>query len=154
MKAHYLFRKSKLPKDLSGDINEIVSDLKKLNTQEEVLKAVYNIVTTRYHGGKIATYTKLFNILSSEAEDLWNRSGFMHCTNQNYLLTLLLIKSGKFKEEDIKPKWTNLYGISPHQYLEIRLDSRFVDVDAWAATYGIEFGDHAHGLHAGVKELK
>ena len=151
MKAYYLFGKSKLPEELSEEIRSTVERLKKLETKEQILKEAYKEVTTRYSGGKVATFLKLYNIVSSGAEDLWNRSGFMHCTNQNYLLTILLVKSGSFAEEDIKPKWTLLYGFSPHQFLKVKTNDRYIDVDAWARTYGIKFGDHAHGLHVGPR---
>jgi hypothetical protein len=155
MKAYYLFGKNKLPDELKGEIEKSVISLCKLESKEKVLEKAYEIITTRYHGQKMATLIKAKSIFSAGAQDLWNRSGFLHCTNQNYLLTLLLIKSGHFTENDIRPKWTLLWGFSPHQYLRVKLsNNKFMDVDAWSAIYGIELGYHAHGLHTGAKAVK
>jgi hypothetical protein len=95
--------------------------------------------------------TKIGHLFSSGIEDLWNRSGFLHCTNQNYLLALLLVKSRKFTENDIEPKWTLLWGLSPHQYLKVKVGDNYKNIDAWAARYGIGFGRYAHGFHTGKK---
>jgi hypothetical protein len=153
MRVYYLLGKSKLPVEMRGEITQTVAMLQKLKTKEEVLKAAYSIITSRYNGQHIATLTRLTDLFSSGIQDLWNRSGFLHCTNQNYLLHYLLVKSNKFKETDIKAKWTLYWGFSPHQYLSIKLnDQKFINVDAWSAVYGVKFGDYSHWFHTKTKE--
>lgn len=152
MKAYYLFRKNKLPQELNKEIEPELVEVKNKQTKEEALTYAYNVITTKYHGGKTLTLTKFFDIFSSGVEDLWNRSGFLHCTNQNYLLSLLLVKSGHFNEEDIKPKWTLLWGFSPHQYLQVKVaGNKVVAVDAWSASYGIKLGEHAKWFKVGSR---
>jgi hypothetical protein len=150
MKAYYLFGKPKSAELLKGEIEMVVQDLRKLNTKEEVLEAAYKAITTRYEGKRFHTYIKIFDLFSDGIQDLWNRRGFMHCTNQNYLLHNLLVASGKFKNSDIKAKWTLYFGVSPHQYLQIKTGkNKFINIDAWSAAYGIKYGDYAHGFHTG-----
>jgi hypothetical protein len=155
MRAHYLFGKSKLPQNYGHDLDKVVTKLSKLKTQKEVLNEAYSIIVNRYYGKRLYTQLKFFAVFSNGIDDLWKRRGFMHCSNQNYLLAFLLVKSGAFKTQDIKPKWTLYWGISPHQYLRIKLnDNKFVNVDPWSAAYGIGFGDYAHGFHTGSKAVK
>lgn len=149
MKAYYVLGKSALPPRLDDEINKITTELRDLETKEQVLQRVYSIITTRYRGGRFHTLLKIFDLFSSSAQDLWNRTGFMHCTNQNFLMTLLLVKSGKFQESDIKRRWTLYLGLTPHQYLDIKIEKGWVKVDAWSSAYGIDIGDYAHWFHIG-----
>ncbi len=66
----------------------------------------------------------------------------------NWLLKILLVGSGWFSEDDIRERWTLIWGISPHQYLTVRLkEGRVLHVDVWGRTYGVPFGDYAHGFN-------
>src|SRR5882762_4878861 len=121
MKAYYLFRKNPLPKELSVEIEGALTELKRYKTKESYLKAAYDIITTRYTGARVKTLSRLFDLFSNDVQSLWNRTGFLHCTNQNYLLVLLLVKGGMFNEEDIKLRWTVIW-FSPHQYLQVLVD--------------------------------
>jgi hypothetical protein len=150
VKIHYIFGKSSIPTELKDDFNAEVVKLSKLNTKQQVLEQAYNAITTRYSGNRAKTIFRIFDIFAESAHDLWNRTGFMHCTNQNYLLSLLLINSGQFKVDDIKPEWTMYWCITPHQYLRVRLKkNQYVNVDAWSAKYGIKLGDYARWFHTG-----
>lgn len=149
MKAYYVLGKSALPPHLEGEINKIIIELRKLKTKEQVLQRVYTIITKRYQGRRLHTMLKIFDLFSSSAQDLWNRTGFMHCTNQNFLIALLLIRSGKFKESDIKRKWTLYWGLTPHQYLDIKVQKSWIKVDGWSSAYGIGIGDYARWFHTG-----
>ncbi|MBU2590291.1 MAG: hypothetical protein KJ939_01490 [Nanoarchaeota archaeon] len=40
-----------------------------------------------------------------------------------------------------------LHYISIHQYLKVKVNSKYVIIDGWARIYGIKFGDYAHGFH-------
>jgi hypothetical protein len=152
LKAYYLFRRTPLPVAVTGEINDAILDLKKQQKQEHYLKAAYEFITTHYASGRIDTVLKLFDLYSTGLENLWSRNGFMHCTNQNYLLSILLVKSGYFNESDIKLKWTLIGFYSPHQYLKVRVNNnRWVEVDCWARHYGIGYGDHAHGFNTTIR---
>jgi hypothetical protein len=81
--ARYLFYKSALPEQISDDIAETCHELKGYEDKLEVLQKAYEIVTTRFEGGRVKTFSKLYDLVSTSTEDLWNRTGFVHCTNQN-----------------------------------------------------------------------
>ncbi|MEI6597138.1 MAG: hypothetical protein WCL13_02910, partial [bacterium] len=67
--------------------------------------------------------------------------------NINYVMKTLLIKSDFFKDGDIRLKWTKIWYFSPHQYLQVNIDNKWINIDIWAYAYGIKFGDNAHGFH-------
>ena len=46
------------------------------------------------------------------------------------------------RPEDIRLRWTAIV-ISPHQYTQVRQDGKWIDLDPWAARYGVPFGKHA-----------
>ena len=152
MKAYYLFGKTPLPSNLSKEIQDVLLALDTIKDKESYLKAAYKVITEKYQGGRIKTVSRLFDLFSNSLQSVWNRTGFLHCTNQNYLLSLLLVKSGRFKEEDIKPKWTLMWMVSPHQYLEVNVGNKIVTVDPWAKTYGIPFGEPAKGFNTQIKK--
>lgn len=94
------------------------------------------------------TYLRLHHLTIKDVNKLWRKNGFMHCTNVNYVMKFLLVKSGFFEESDIIQQWTQVWYISPHQYLKIRIkDNQFVNIDIWGKVYGINFGDFAKGFY-------
>ena len=138
----------KIPEKLPEDMQGVVKELKKSKNLEDCLKKAYDTLSEKYRGYRIKTYTRIYELFSKDVNKLWNKKGFMHCTNINYLMRILLVKSGFFKDKDIEQKWTFIWFFSPHQYLRVKLDkNKFVNVDVWAKPYGIKFGDYAHGFH-------
>lgn len=145
MTLNILFNRDK---EIPDDLAIFIKDLKKLSGKEECLKKTYEMLTKKYYGKKLRTFINFFDLFICDIGKLWRKSGFMHCTNLNYLAKFILIKSGHFKEEDIQTKWTLIYWISPHQYLRVRTsDDEYIDVDIWANSYGIDFGDYARGFN-------
>jgi len=141
------FSKTLIPKKLPPEMAGVIDDLKKLSSQEECLKKVYDLLSNKYQGVRAQTYLKLPLAFKKDVYFLWSQSGFLHCTNLNYLARILLIASGFFKDEDIILKWTLIWYISPHQYLRVRVaQDKFIDMDIWAKDYKIEFGDYARGF--------
>lgn len=151
--AYYLFSKTPASEEVAiREIDDVATQLKEHRTKEQYLKAAYDYVTTHYESGRVSTILRLFELYSTSLEDLWHRKGFMHCTNQNYLLALLLVRSGFYTESDIKLKWTLIGFYSPHQYLKVRVaDNQWIEVDCWARHYGIGFGGHAHGFNTTLR---
>ena len=154
MRAYYLFGKSPLPTRLNSDINKVLEELSKITDQETYLKAAYEVITTRFTSSRLKTVLRVWDLFSVGVEYIWNRTGFLHCTNQNYLLALLLIKGGFFKEEDVQPKWGRLWLFSPHQHLRVKVGHKFVDVDAWGRSYDVPFGDYAHGFNSKATQTR
>lgn len=137
-----------IPEQLPDDMQKVVNLLKKCRNKTDCLGKTYAILSKKYRGYKFRTFFHWGVFFTHDLENLWGRSGFLYCTNLNYVLTVLLVKSGWFNESDIKKSWTSVYFISPHQYLNVRIDLQHtVNVDLWANAYGIMLGDHAYGLH-------
>lgn len=140
-----LLNKRPIPKDLPQEIRDVVEKLRRCKTKEECLKKAYDIITQRFYGERIKTYLRLPEAFISDPSKLWKKKGFLHCTNQNYLLRILLVKSSHFKDEDIEQKLTHIFG-SPHQYLRIKVGKKHVNVDPWSHHYGVKFGRYQHGF--------
>jgi len=95
------------------------------------------------------TFVKFIDLWKTDVDFLWNLKGHMHCQSLNYLIRILLIKSGKFKDSDITFKLTNTYYLTIHQYMIVEVGKKNIFVDPWYYRYGLEFGDHGHGYHVG-----
>jgi hypothetical protein len=142
-----LFSKTPIPDVLPDEMQKIINEIKKSLNKEECLKKTYDILISKYQGNRIKTYTKLFNVFKHDIGTLWNKTGFLHCSNINYILRTLLIKSDFFTDDEIRLRWTVIWYISPHQYAQVKIDDKWINVDIWAYAYGIKFGDNAHGFH-------
>ena len=142
-----LLLKTPIPDALPDEMQKIINELKRSLNKEVCLKKAYEILVAKYRGCRVKTYLKLFDVFRQDIGTLWGKNGFMHCTNINYVMRTLLIKSDFFKEKDIRLKWTLVWYISPHQYIQIRVDDGWKNIDIWGYAYGIKFGDHAHGFH-------
>lgn len=142
-----LFKKFPIPDKVPTEMQKKINEIKNSPSKEDCLRFVYDILVAKYHGSRVDTYTKLLNIFTHDIETLWNNSGFLHCSNINYIMRILLLKSGLFEENDIRFKWTLVWYISPHQYVQVRVNNSWINIDVWANFYGIKFGDYAHGWH-------
>lgn len=133
----------------SKDFEAEVAKLKKLDLKYDILSEAYYYVTGRYTSSRLEFFLKLPMLPVNSFRDLTSRKGFMFCTNQNAVLSALLLRSGRFKAKDIKKKWTLYFGLTPHQYLRIKVEQGWIDVDPWSSDYGLAIGDYARGFHIG-----
>lgn len=142
------FSKTEIPYAVPQEVQLVIDMLKQTKSQEECLEKVYEVLSKKYQGNRIKTYTLLFRIFTTDISLLWQRKGFLHCTSLNYLTRVLLVKSGFFENEDIENKWTLTWFISPHQYLCVRMQSGvYTPVDVWSARYGLGLGEYARGFN-------
>ncbi|MCG2701474.1 hypothetical protein L6267_04875, partial [Candidatus Parcubacteria bacterium] len=116
-----LLSKTPIPNKLPEQMRETINELKTSLGKEDCLRRAYEILTAKYRGQRIKTYTKLFNVFSKDIDKMWSQTGFLHCTSMNYLMRTLLIKSGFFNDSDIALKWTMVWYISPHQYIQVNM---------------------------------
>ena len=142
-----LFKKTLIPNQLPDEMRDVIAELKKSSDKEDCLKRTYEILNKKYRGYHLKTYTRIFNIFSKDLSKLWQKNGLLHCTNMNYIMRALLIKSGYFNEDEIKIKWAFVWCISPHQYLQVKINNHWINIDIWGNAFGIKFGDYAHGFH-------
>ncbi len=139
------FQQNKIPQELPQDLKGAINDLRGLN-KENVLKKVYTILAEKYKGNRIKTYTRCYQLFNFNLEKLWNQKGFMYCTAINYIFKIILLNSG-FKAKDIRLKWTQIWYMTPHQYLQIRINEEWINIDVWSVFLGTKFGDYSHGLY-------
>lgn len=138
-----------VPDKLPEPLDQIRSRVKQAPGQQAALKLAHELLSQRYHGLRGQTYVRIKQLFRDSASVLESQPGFLHCTHVNYLLTAILEKSGWFKPEDIRYRWTLVFGFSPHQFTEVRVGSDWIPVDIWGAAYGIELGDYSRWFHAG-----
>lgn len=124
----------------------VVDELKESSNEEECLRRAYEILSKRYRGRRVRTWVRIFEVFETDVEKLWTKEEFLHCTNINYLLRILLIKSGSFNDEDICLIWTQIWLVSPHQYVKVKAGNSRINVDIWAHAYGTQFGKYASGF--------
>ncbi len=143
--SYNLIRKSPVPEKVPESMQNIIDILNQSKDKEECLKKAYDIMTRRYKGYMLKTYLRFLDLFEADAGRLWARTGFLHCTQMNYLMRILLVKSRHFLDSDISLKWT-LFWISPHQYLSINMADKEIDIDIWGQSRGAGFGEHASGF--------
>jgi len=137
-----------MEKHLPEGMKKAIETLKRSGSREKCLKEAYGIMTKRFRGYRIRTYTRFFELFDNNLEHLWNKKGFLHCTKMNRLMRVLLVGSGFFSGRDIKSRWGLVYYISPHQHLEVAVrKGKSVSIDIWGNHYGIRYGDYAHGFN-------
>lgn len=120
--------------------------------QEIVLRRAYDLVSGRFRARRSRTYILIHKILSRDAERVWSRTNFLHCTHMNWILKILLVGSGWFKEADVSEHWAFVWYCSPHQYLRVRMhNGHEFAVDPWARTYGVPFGKYARSIPPGCQ---
>lgn len=134
---HFGFRKEPLPESVPEPFMETIRKIDAESADNsDFLRRCYEFVTSIYYGSRIKTVTHFWKAFSDPVNQA---PGFMPCTNQNYLLRLMLVKSGRFQEDDIVPKVTPL-NLFIHQYLKVRVGDRWIDVDPWSAFLGVPLG--------------
>lgn len=142
----HLFAKEPIPPITNPDLHNAIDYVKKAESKEDALKRAFETVTSRYKSFRFGTYLFFWKAWEKDPNRLWQRTGYMHCTQQNYLLRLLLIKSGWFGEEDIDLGYSLVGYISPHQYLKVYLDKDILAADPWNAYFRVPLGSYAHGF--------
>ncbi|MDD5331759.1 MAG: hypothetical protein PHE43_02975 [Candidatus Nanoarchaeia archaeon] len=141
--------KKQLPDKIPFGMELWVEELNNSKSQEECLYKAYDMVTSKWRGGKYKTYSRFNWLFVSDLDKIWNQdSQYMHCMTFNYILRILLTKSGCFEDKNLKQKISMVCLISPHQYLDVTLKSgSHTYLDSWARAYGIEYGDYTSGFY-------
>lgn len=141
------FKKEVIPDITNLNLIAAIDTVRKSSSKKEALDKAYQQIISRYRGYRFLTYTLFWRIFEADPNKLWNRRKFLHCTQQNYLLRTLLVKSGWFTENDIKLGFSLVWYFSPHQYLKIKNDStNYIAVDPWTHHFGVPMGFYASGF--------
>lgn len=134
---HLGFKREPLPPTIPNELDQRIRQLNQESANSlDFLKKSYGFVTQTYSGSRIRTITNFWRAFQNPLE---LKSGFMPCNGQNYLLRLMLVKSGRFTENDIRIRTVPL-NLFIHQYLRVNVEGRWIDVDPWSAFLGIPIG--------------
>jgi hypothetical protein len=147
----HFFVKESIPPITHPDLLQAIATVKRCTTVEDAMQTALEIIAGRYQSKRFETYFYFHKMYEKDPNVLWDRRGFMHCTHQNYLFRVLLIKSGWLTEADIKLGFSLVWNVSPHQFLKVSLPPGLVAVDPWNFQYGIPMGEYATGF--GSKKL-
>lgn len=147
----HLFRPYPLPKELPDVLqNHIQSLSTSSKADEEFIKKCFFLVVSLQKGHRINMVLKFSRLFWTNIAKIFNFRGYLHCTTSNYLLRTMLVKSGRIPEKDVQQVSTSTWGIFPHQYLRVKMgNNKYLNLDAWAYRFGIEFGDYSRGFHTG-----
>jgi hypothetical protein len=147
----HLFRPYPIPKTISTVFQKQITQFSlESNSDEEFIKKCFFFVVSLQKGHRINIFLKFSRLFWTDIEQIFNFRGYFHCTTSNYLLRTMLVKSGRISEKDIQQISTSTWGIFPHQYLRVKMGkNKYLNLDAWAYRFGIEFGDYSRGFHTG-----
>ncbi|MFH0856381.1 MAG: hypothetical protein V1860_00590 [bacterium] len=135
------FKKSPLPDQLPDEILEKINELKNISVSpDDFLKRAYEFLGDKYRSERFNTILK-FNYLFKPLQEIWDMHGYIPCTQSSFLMRIFLIRSGFFKEEDIKIKHT-FVNFCIHQYLQAHVGDKWIDIDVGEKQKGMEIGKH------------
>jgi len=138
---HLGFSRDSLPEKIPEDMERIIDRLKsKTNSPKEFLKLAYEYLGSKYRSERFNTALN-FHYLFKSLDEIWRMKGFMPCTQSSFLLRIFLIRGGFFREEDIKRKHEFVNFIL-HQYLQVKIGNKWIDVDVGEKQGGMPLGKH------------
>jgi len=138
---HMGFGNEEMPAEIPIDMKKMIDELKvKAGSPRDFLELAYDFVGSRYRSERFSTIIK-FNYLFFTLDRIWRMSGYIPCTQSSYILRIFLIKSGFFREEEIKRKHFFVNFIV-HQYLQVKVNGEWVDVDVGEKQNGMKIGNH------------
>lgn len=142
----YFLSKPPITTLTNSDMLQAINKVKQAKNQQQALDIAYELVGQRFQSYRFRTYWQLIHIFLNDPNELWQRTSFLHCHHQNFLLRILLIRSNWFTEDEIALGFGLVFYVSPHQYLKVKVDNRWIAVDPWNYTYGAKLGEYANGF--------
>lgn len=140
---HMGFWKERVPKMVPRSLDAKIRGLKmKSKSPEKFVRASYDLLRKKYHGSHALTFLRPDIVFSRNLEKMWSRSGYLSCNQVNWILYIMLVRSGFFSEGDVRFRCTITPRLMIHQYAEVRLGSKWIPVDVWASRYNRSFGEH------------
>jgi hypothetical protein len=147
----HFFEKEKIPSIAHPDLLKAIDQIKSCASIEEAMKTALQLLSSKYKSKRFETYIFFYKWFEKDPNKLWQRSGFLHCTQQNYLFRVLMVKSGWLKDFQIDIGYSLVAYVSPHQYLKVYLKECPIAVDPWNFGMGVPLGKYAAGF--GSKSL-
>jgi hypothetical protein len=140
---YYGFTPIKLPKKIPFSFLSIIEKIDKQSSSDmEYLKNCYEYLTTIYYGSRFEIFSKW---KLAFADPFTQKNGFLPCNIFNFLLVVMLLKSGRFQSEEVNicVVFLNFF---IHQYVKVKIDNTWICVDPTYKIYGVPFGKRAIGF--------
>jgi hypothetical protein len=131
-----------MPESMIKKIDELKTGAE--NSPRRFLELAYEYIGSKYHSERFNTVLK-FHYLFKNIDQAWNAGGYIPCTLSNYILKIFLVKSGLFKESEIRRRHV-FANFVPHQYLQIKIGGRWMAVDVGERKRGLKIGEHLWGF--------
>lgn len=142
-----LFTKLPVPAELPAGFQRRIDDLARGASAEVFLRRAFDWIVATWGGSRFGLALWFTRSFTTDLQAILDTPGYMHCTTMNYLLRVMAVKSGFFREQDIDQVLTHSWYIAPHQYLRVRLPAgTVIDVDPWNYQFGIDYGRHGSGF--------
>lgn len=135
------FWKSKFPEKIPPNVMKEIQKLKKSSkNRKDFLEKAFESVGKRYSHSFAGSIIRCDKAFRTDLEKIWNEKGqYQTCNVRNHLLRVILVKSGYFKDDEIKPR-AAFMNFSLHQYLLVKIDGKWTRADPWAYNLGIKLG--------------
>lgn len=142
-----LFVKQELPSKIPKELELKIKEFSRSKNKEEFLKKSFFYVVRGWGGSRFNFFFKFTRLFQKDISQILRTKGYMHCTTMNFLIRIMLIRSGLFKESDIRLIFTNSWYIVPHQYMVVRVsEKKFINIDPWYYQFGIDYGEYGSGF--------
>lgn len=139
---HFYYREIAIPENIPESMQAKIAELKfEASSGQEFLDLTYDYLGTKYHSERWNTLLKPHYWFKNLA-DIWQINGFVPCHQSSFVLKVFLVKSGFFKEEDIKIKVT-LLNFVIHHYLVVSVNGKKTAVDVGEKNKGLALGQNA-----------
>jgi hypothetical protein len=146
---YYSWKKKPLPRYISDQIQKEIDSLRATYPNQGMfLRAAYELVAKRYNVKVISTLLHIPTLFIHSPEKLWNmKNRFIACHQLNLMLRIFLVRSKLFTEDEVRVKYT-VMNINTHQYLQVKAEDNWINIDVWGKKYNIPFGTYGHGVVA------
>ena len=143
-----------VPDEIPAEMMKQISALKKkYKTKEAFLKGAYEFVVDRYESKFMGAFLYFHRNFWRDTHKIWHHKGVLACTVLSFLLRVMLVKSGMFKEDEIV-NTHSICGPSIHQFLHVKVGKKWIYADPWGACHDVKFGEYGGWrVMAKVKEV-
>ncbi|QQG45555.1 MAG: hypothetical protein HYW89_01320 [Candidatus Sungiibacteriota bacterium] len=142
-------RRVKTPKEVGEELKQIIEETNRTAASDlEFVKTVLFLLRQRFFVKPGQIFITPWILFRKDVDRIWTMTDTNQCcTVLNLLLRTFLVKSGRFKEEDLEDRRCIL-GVCIHQYLLVRMKSgASMPLDPWGyLAKRIPPGEHAHGF--------
>jgi hypothetical protein len=122
---HLTWWNEKVPEQIPATMTAEINRLKALaQDKQEFFELCFNYLGSKYYSDRVDTFYK-YSFLFKNTEEIWGITGYVPCTQSNWVMKIFIVSSGYFKNEEV---WMRhiFFNFFLHQYGEVYLDGRWV----------------------------